>query len=319
MAIPGPSGVLYGTLHTACIREEPDECIVLVGIALRSRIGPHDLCVQMASALCRPGRDVLRMDCTGVGESEGSLPEMPMPEVYRAIQQGMFADDLRAGIDYVVRRRRPRHIVVGGVCTGANTSLFAAARDSRVDAVVLMGLWVLLTELPGTEDDTQLPEGEVDFNIRRYARNLCSLRGWLRLLTLRSNLRAILASLSAWLRTRLRGAPVSLHPRANVKALGAFAECMRRSTPVLVVFGDADVDIAHFRNEFSAKGMSADPSGQQPFDLVVIPQAGPTFVGKAATSAVIDAVRNWLEKLAFTGSDRSARRGPERAEGGLAL
>ena len=192
VVIPGPAGApLFGILHEPERPLEPRVGVNLLNPGLKSRVAPNRLNVVLARRLCELGYFVLRFDPPGVGDSDGDLAEEILPELWQQVQRGAFVEATRLANDAFAAECRLTEIVGVGNCGGAITALLEARNDRRVRRLVLI-------DLPVTLRDTDLGNqkqirgarhgGKV---LRGYLRRMRDPQAWLRLLTLRSNLRVI--------------------------------------------------------------------------------------------------------------------------------
>jgi pimeloyl-ACP methyl ester carboxylesterase len=312
LTVPTPSGTLYGTLHKGAgeALERTGATVLLLSAGLRSRSGPHELYVRLASALCAEGHDVLRLDCGGVGDSQGQLPERPLLEIDHAVDRGLFVDDVRAAMDTVIQECGARRIVLSGLCAGATTALLTAGVDERVDALLLMGIATLMTPEPA---EAGLTEGAADVYLDGYRRKILRVESWRRLLSLQSNYRALGTALYLWARRRALPRGRRVHPRLNTKALEALQRCAARGVRMLFVFGDGDIELGNFNVEFVGKALGRELQRRVNEALVVIPKADHTFTGQASLERLVCAVRDWLAAQvaevgeAATGTEAAAR------------
>ncbi len=86
---------------------------------------------EMANALADAGFIVLRYDKRGVGQSGGRLESAALAD---------YSDDLRAAVKMLENRKDvdPRRIAVVGHSEGGDVALMAAAKDTKIAAVVLI-------------------------------------------------------------------------------------------------------------------------------------------------------------------------------------
>ncbi len=109
----------------------PRGLLIVVG-GPQYRIGSHRQYLLLARALADNGVPVMRFDYRGIGDSAGSYPgfEAVMPDVEAAI----------AAFFRTVPELR--EVALWGLCEGAGTALFTAARDPRIWGVALVNPWV---------------------------------------------------------------------------------------------------------------------------------------------------------------------------------
>lgn len=98
-----------------------------------------DLYVRMADQLAREGHLVFRFDLSGLGESDGELPESVLP-FFIKVQTGQYAAETSLLVHELVQRYGLRGIVLAGICGGAVTAIFAAQKCAHglVSGLVLL-------------------------------------------------------------------------------------------------------------------------------------------------------------------------------------
>src|SRR5688572_29035336 len=84
---------LFGILETPDSPSAGDLAIVMLSPGVKMRVGPQGLYRRMTEEFLRLGLPVLRFDCYGLGDSEGTLTESLLRDVYNHIEVGRFVDD----------------------------------------------------------------------------------------------------------------------------------------------------------------------------------------------------------------------------------
>ena len=128
------------------IQTEPVEgvttsiCAVLVGAGALVHTGPSRNWVQIARRSAAAGLPVIRIDLSGVGESDGSAPglldETNLYSSWRDIE-------VREVLDALQRAGLGERFVLGGLCAGAYQALRRALTDDRVCGVWLLNLYAV--------------------------------------------------------------------------------------------------------------------------------------------------------------------------------
>jgi exosortase A-associated hydrolase 1 len=128
----GPGNpTLVGVLHVPDVLRGTRGVVVVVG-GPQYRVGSHRQFVLLARRLADRGIPVLRFDHHGCGDSAGE-----------ALGFDRLDDDLRAAVDELSRHEpRLQRFCIWGLCDGASAALIYAARDPRVDRLVLLNPWV---------------------------------------------------------------------------------------------------------------------------------------------------------------------------------
>lgn len=135
----GEDGRLRGIVSEpeAAVPARPVTC-VLVNAGLVPKFGPFRLYVDVARRLAQRGFRALRFDLGGIGESRAASSGEPL--------RVRTARDLDAAITFAAERHAASHVVLMGLCSGAEDSFRQAGDDARVRGVVLMDPFAYRTE-----------------------------------------------------------------------------------------------------------------------------------------------------------------------------
>ncbi|MGC3961905.1 MAG: hydrolase 1, exosortase A system-associated [Rhodocyclaceae bacterium] len=96
------------------------------------RVGSHRQFVLLARALAAAGTPCMRFDYRGMGDAGGAAQDFEETR-----------DDIGAAIDaFQAAMPTVQKVVLWGLCDGATASIFAAAGDPRVAAVVMANPWI---------------------------------------------------------------------------------------------------------------------------------------------------------------------------------
>lgn len=104
--------------------------VLLVNAGVIHRIGPHRLHVKLARAFAEAGHVALRMDLSGIGDSN------PVPD--QLSFRASSVADIRTAIDHVTATDPAASVIVFGICSGADNALAAAEADPRIAGLVLV-------------------------------------------------------------------------------------------------------------------------------------------------------------------------------------
>lgn len=229
VVIEGPVGApLFGILHEPAVPLEPRIGVNLLNPGLKSRVAPNRLNVVLARRLCDLGYFVLRFDPPGIGDSAGELPEEILPELWQKVQRGAFVEATRLANDAFAAECGLEEIVGIGNCGGAITALLEARTDPRVRRLILIDLPVTLRDtdlgkqkqIRGARHGTKV--------LRGYLRRMKDPQAWLRLFTLRSNVRVIGQAIRARFVDPVRDAGKKADPQAPPPAGLAPGEVLSR-------------------------------------------------------------------------------------------
>lgn len=234
--------------------------VILLNAGVLHRVGPHRLHVHLARRLAEAGFTALRVDLSGIGDSDGVPGDLTFRESAVA--------DTRAAMDQLSDSGGPASFVLFGLCSGADNSLATAVADPRVAGVVLVDPPAYAT---------------VRSLLRRAFRPLPTPGG---LLSLASGLRRLA-------RQRLGNAPSGpeggrqLPPPAEFGALlGQLAD---RGVKILAVYSGIHGE------RYNAPGqlLEAFPALRGRLELVWLPQANHVFTLGAHQQELIALVTGW--------------------------
>lgn len=111
-------------------RAEGSPTVIWLNAGTLHRVGPNRLYVGLARALAEEGITSLRLDLSGLGDSEARRDETAFEEAH--------VEDTRAAMDFLEQREGARSFVLAGLCAGADTALRTAGRDERVTGLIPM-------------------------------------------------------------------------------------------------------------------------------------------------------------------------------------
>src|SRR5512139_956031 len=108
----------------------PGPTFVFVSAGLVHRVGPNRMYAHLARRVAARGCTAVRLDLSGIGDSEARLDGLPADEAYVA--------DIRAIMDAMAARGASARFVLAGLCSGAVNSFRTALADERVVGAVLL-------------------------------------------------------------------------------------------------------------------------------------------------------------------------------------
>lgn len=275
---------LFGVLHKP---DGPsDLAVLLLSPGVKMRVGPQRLYTRMTDLFVSLGITVFRFDFYGLGDSEGTLTEGLLKDVYNHIEVGRFVDDTIDAMHWLQQHHGIARVITSGLCGGAITGLFAGQQDSRVVGLLALGITPVLASraaAPGTYMTT----GELKVMREWYLTKLMSPKAWLRLLTFQSDYRVMWKAITLPWRDKIAaraaraagpgpatvdrattataesgpapsGATVSdvaviESDNANPLFPPAFFRMLETSRPMLLVFGGSDRLHYEFDEKFLAR------------------------------------------------------------------
>jgi hypothetical protein len=296
-----------------CMLEEPfggargaRYAAVLLCPGVKTRLGPHRLYRKLAQSFLARGIPVLRVDFHGLGDSEGSLPEYRLDELYDQVQYGRHVDDLRAALDWLDSQCGIRRCIVGGLCGGAITGLLAAQNDPRISGLYAIGLPVAL-EAKTEARVEHMTRNELLAERVSYLRKFFRPSSWKRLLMMQSNYRLIWRMLKSALlgfaaartgNTQFGDAPAPATPVAadlNPKFPSAFFRLVDSGRPALLMFGERDRLRFQYQEKFGTPWSQALEPYKGVISIVVVPNANHILGDPASVADAARLTGSWLD------------------------
>lgn len=243
---------LFGVLHTPA-NSKNRTAIILLSPGIKNRVAPHRLYVKMARKFCDLGFPVFRFDPEGLGDSEGTIEEKYMTNLYSSIETGRFVEDTITAMDWMSENNIASKFVLGGLCGGAITGLLAAAIDKRVDGVLSLGMTVTIQNPDGNRSRF-MTEGELVRLKKGYFSKFTSPLAWLRLLTFKSDYKIILRSLIAG-RKKPKESINQLQPgdetdNFNPLFLTSWKQLVSTDRKILMIYSEMDRHHWDFKEKF---------------------------------------------------------------------
>jgi alpha/beta superfamily hydrolase len=304
---------LFGILHQPGGDRAADVAIILLSPGVKMRVAPHRLYNKMADRFVALGYPVLRFDFFGLGDSEGTVDEALLADLYGAVQVGRYVDDTIAAMDWLQQTEGITRFVVSGLCGGAITGLLAGVKDERIVGLLALAIPVILD---GSNIDftRHMTDAQLQGTREGYLRRLNLLdrrvwRSWWRFITFRSHYSLIARSLVKPITARIRsqggtpsaGAPAPLD-NTNPYFAPALLHMLSKSCPVLLIFAGAD----RLYWEFESKFMKRHEATLEPFAswyaIHVTPDSNHIFSFPEWQTDMLDRSSQWLAHYFAAGS-----------------
>ena len=167
---------IFGIVTEPCRDEKRRRAVVLVNAGATYHTGPSRVYVSLARSWARCGYFVLRMDLSGLGDSD-TRSGRPDNEVYPP----SALDDIRTAIEFVRARYSIDDLTICGFCSGAYHALRAAVAGMPVNCILMVNLenfyWKQDNDLHALE------VAEVVRRTRDHRERIFSIAAWKRLMT----------------------------------------------------------------------------------------------------------------------------------------
>jgi hypothetical protein len=209
---------------------------LFLNAGLTHRVGPNRLYVTLARKLAEAGVTSLRFDLSGIGDSPVSRSVAATEE--RGVREAVQA------MDFVERSLGVHSFVPIGLCSGASVGYTLVLSDPRVAGAVLINAY----NIPSTHTKEQSAEAWTRAQTHHHGSRIADWKGWTRVLTRRSDLRAVLRSTFRLTRRalRLEGSP------PTEADLGLLPDLERRGVELLAIYSEGDLGlellVAHVPN-----------------------------------------------------------------------
>lgn len=289
---------LFGVLHTPA-KPVSDLAVILLSPGVKMRVGPEGLYRRLTDQLVAMGITVFRFDFYGLGDSEGTLEEELLRDVYNHIEVGRFVEDTFDAMDWMQQHTPARRFILSGLCGGAITGLLAGGRDRRVAGLLALGITPVLAAA-SAEASLYMTVGQLEESRRKYVRRLTSPRSWLRLLTLRSDYKLIMR----FMLQPFQPTPAATNddaappPNDNANPLfpPAFFTMVEGQRPMLYIFGGSDRLQWEFEEKFVARHRSRLAAVPDSYDVHVIKDANHVLSLREWQNEMLDVSASWMAK-----------------------
>jgi pimeloyl-ACP methyl ester carboxylesterase len=294
---------LFGILHEPEGRARKDVGILLLSPGVKMRVGPQGLYRRMTELFVRLGYPVFRFDFYGLGDSEGSLKETQLVDVYNHIEVGRFVDDTIDALEWMRERCGVSRVIVSGLCGGAITGLLAGQRDERIAGLLALGMTPLLASR-AADPATYMTVGQLTRLRGSYLRKLLDVKSWWRLLTFKSDFKLIWKSMLVSLKSKKKPSPqpageadtVAPPDNANPLFPPAFFSMLSSKRPMLFVFSGADRLYWEFQEKFVARYERRLRDAGPGYQVHVVADANHVYSFKEWQEEMLAVSARWLNE-----------------------
>jgi hypothetical protein len=252
---------LYGIVHVPD-RPAPEEKFIginLLNPGIKYRVAPNRLNVKLARTLCSKGYYVLRFDPAGIGDSEGELPSGELiTNIWGRIQTGMFVSDVKYSNRLFMEKYGLDKLFLIGNCGGAITALLSSGGFHQPDGLILIDLPITIDgDNKGSSYAENISAGGAYANkaFRGYVQNLTSMESWWRLLTLKSDFKAMAGALNSMVTKKVLGRETKDYEikHLNREAVMSLNSYLEKDKKVLFILAGNDANSSVLLNKFFPK------------------------------------------------------------------
>jgi pimeloyl-ACP methyl ester carboxylesterase len=291
---------LFGILEQPASPVTHDLAVILLSPGIKMRVGPQRLYRGLSNQLVASGLPVFRFDFFGLGDSEGTLTEDLLRDLYNHIEVGRFVDDAVDAMDWMQRTHGAKRFILSGLCGGAITGLLAGARDPRVAGLLALGITPVLASR-AADASRYMTRGQLEQVRARYLRRLFSPQAWSRLLTLKTDNRLIWRLLTESFRRKPAPAAAAAPPpdesdNANPLFPPAFFRMLDTARPMLLVFGGTDRLQFEFEEKFVARHRERLARSRALYDVHIVKDANHVLSTREWQADMLDVTGRWIAR-----------------------
>lgn len=280
----GPRKSMVGVITPASTQVSVPDApfIVILNAGIIHRVGPNRMHVLLARSLAAAGFGVLRVDLSGLGDSEARNDGLAPLDATMA--------DIRDILDMLQATRQVQRVVLVGLCSGADHSIIYAGTDERVVGVALM--------------DPSIPR-TVGYYVHHYGHRILGVRAWVNF---------ALGRHPVWHAMKRRMSPAPAEADAEVRGpsledpkVRAFLQnaygCALNSGAQLLAVLTADRERQHNHRRQLLDAFPQLSFGKQ-LRLEYFKDCDHTFTSAANRARLIDLVVAWVKVTPFRSSPR---------------
>lgn len=277
---------LVGTMHHPAPGMRSDVGVLVFNFGQAPRAGLGDLAAHMGDSLSGHGFSVFRFDLPGLGDSGGELPER-IQVFWRLVQEGGHIQHACHLAKSLIERFHLKALVLGGLCGGAITALYAADKlGSEIAGVLAVEPDFMLTPVAEREA-ANLSHAVYLSSVEANRKNLLSFESWKRFLSGQSayghHVHLIRHSVRMWWE-RVNGR--TLPEDANLPLIEATRRLARGHVPMLVVNAGEGSRAFMERDIFGAR--------RQSVSYVAIDGTNHLFIAGNGKQDLIRRVEDWM-------------------------
>jgi dienelactone hydrolase len=207
--------------------------IVLLNSGLVHHVGPHRLYVKLARALAERGHLVLRVDFSGIGDSEKRKDNVRFEK--------SAVEDARESMDVLSEKYGVTRFGLAGLCSGAEISFKTALEDERVIGAAMINAPQFLEE-PSAELVTAISSRHETSYYWRVA--VFNKESWKKALSGKAEYGSIFRALGSKLSGLFRGNKTLDEASPDVQAFDALTE---RNVKLMLLLSEVDWGLDYLR------------------------------------------------------------------------
>ncbi len=265
----------------AAVPETDRPAIIILNTGIIHRVGHNRMYVNLARELAEQGHIVLRLDQSGIGDSDAPA------DMVDPLLVGLA--DIKEAVSWLSSSRDVKSVVLMGLCSGANQSIIYAGSDPRIVGAVLL--------------DPSIPP-TTRYRLNNLGARLMRSETWKNLLLGKGRVWRVVARRSPKVATQ-EWAPDQLsfkNPEIRAFVEKSYFEAVRGGNHLLAIFTGG----MRYQHNYRRQLLDAMPNvrfGKQ-LRIEYLPRCDHTFMFADDRRWLFDRVKAWLRTTSF--ADRAA-------------
>lgn len=266
--------------------KDPLPAIIVLNSGIIHRVGHNRMYVALARELAERGHIVLRVDLSGIGDSDSR------PDIVDPLEASLA--DIRDATDWLFSARGVERTILLGLCSGANQSVIYAGRDPRISGAVLL--------------DPTIPRTP-RFYVNFVSSRLLNRQYWRSFFLGRASIWKRFARSNAGTDdgADLPPQPSLNDPQVRAGLERAYAQAIANRSQILAIFTGGMNDQHNYRGQL-LDAMPSVPFGDQLL-LEYFDRCDHTFSSTADRRRLFDRVQTWLATTRFSGGTSNVHGG----------
>jgi uncharacterized protein len=296
---------LYGIVHVpdGTVPESKRIGINLLNPGIKYRVAPNRLNVKLARTLCSKGYYVLRFDPAGIGDSEGELASGDLiTNIWGRIQTGMFISDVKCSNRLFMEKYGLDKLFLIGNCGGAITALLSSGGFHQPDGLILIDIPITIDgDNKSSSYAENISAGGAYSNkaFRGYVQNLTSMESWWRLLTLKSDFKAMAAALNSMVTKKVLRRETKDYEikHLNHEAVNTLDSYLAKYKRVLFILAGNDANSSVLLNKFFPKYLREYSRSSDQIRVRVVEHANHIYAWYPWQEQLFSLICDWLANV----------------------
>ncbi len=272
----------------------------LLNPGVKYRVAPNRLNVKLARLLCNKGYYVLRFDPEGIGDSEGELPSGGLiKNIWGRIQTGMFVSDVTCSNRMFIDKYGIDKLFLVGNCGGAITAILSSKDFCETEGLILIDLPINIDgENKGFSYAEKISAGGASSKnaFWGYLQNAKSMESWWRLLTLKSDFKAIKAVLNYMVIKKVAKRETNDNEikHLNHEAVSLLHSYLAKNKKILFILAGNDANSSLLLNKFFPKYLTGYVNNSDQVNINTVEGANHVYAWYPWQEQLFSLICSWL-------------------------